>query len=330
GDQPSPQRINISGVLSCLPVSSGELISRLSRASPPHQSEMALLSRNQAVNKTVFSNPPIVDFPAIYTFLKITVLSNSTKNGEKVVIFDEELVKEGSEKWKYTVCGYFVGYRMGINELIYNIRRMWGKHGLKDSVVDADGMCYFKFKNEEGMNFVIDQSPCALASRLGRPIKMDQVTVDMCRVGTGSLGYPRVLIEINAEDECDHCKVFGHSVYNCVRKPKPKTSVHNIARPNTGEKNVGEDKEGFVDVISRKNNNRRVWNKEHQGNKQLPGGVKRRAKKWLIVDEFIKKKLQPTCEETKDWNYDMITYFKLQWEAMERHEMESSDEEDVF
>ncbi|GKF54951.1 zinc knuckle CX2CX4HX4C containing protein, partial [Tanacetum coccineum] len=41
----------------------------------------------------------------------------------------------------------------------------------------------------------------ALASRLGRPIKMDQVTADMCRAGTEGLGYARVLIEINAEDE---------------------------------------------------------------------------------------------------------------------------------
>ncbi|GJU23584.1 RNA-directed DNA polymerase, eukaryota, reverse transcriptase zinc-binding domain protein [Tanacetum coccineum] len=346
-------------------------------------------------------------------------------NGEKVVIFDEELVKEGSEKWKYTVCGYFVGYKMDINKLRYNTRRMWGKLGLKDSIVDAEGMCYFKFKNEEGMNYVIDQSPwlirlvnipleawsirgiSALASRLRRPIKMDQVTADMCRTGTGRLGYARVLIETNAEDEFpdkieinyvddkkkvkstkwvkveytwkpdrySHCKVFGYSVYNCDKQPKPKPAVHKFIRPIAGEKNVAEDKEGFVDVLSRRNNNRRVWNKENPGIKQQPVGVKvayrpkanvekttevkqnkpkestfgvnKEPKVWnvddennnevdpfldkrLIVDEFIKKKQQPNCAETKDWNYDMINYFKVQWEAMERKNMQSSDEEDVF
>ncbi|GKE74472.1 hypothetical protein Tco_1536513, partial [Tanacetum coccineum] len=50
----------------------------------------------------------------------------------------------------------------------------------------------------------------------------------------------------------------------------------------------------------------------------------------LIVDGFIKKKFQPTCEETKNWNHDMINYFKYQWEAMERQDKENSDEEDVF
>ncbi|GJS80157.1 RNA-directed DNA polymerase, eukaryota, reverse transcriptase zinc-binding domain protein [Tanacetum coccineum] len=78
--------------------------------------------------------------------------------GEEVVLFDEELVKEGSEKWKFTICGYFVGCKMGVNELRYNIRRMWGRFGLKDIVVD-EGICYFKFRHGDGMNSVIDQSP---------------------------------------------------------------------------------------------------------------------------------------------------------------------------
>ncbi|GKB60711.1 RNA-directed DNA polymerase, eukaryota, reverse transcriptase zinc-binding domain protein [Tanacetum coccineum] len=355
-------------------------------------------------------------------------------NGEKVVIFDEDLVKEGSEKWKYTVCGYFVGYNMGIYELRYNIRRMWGKFGLKDSVVDADGMCYFKFKNEEGMNSVIDQSPwlvngkpllvqkwdpeitivkespckipiwlklvnvpleawnvrgiSALASRLGRPIKMDQVTAEMCREGTGRLWYARVLVEVNADDEffdkieinyvdemkqvkntkwvrveytwkpdrCSHCKVFGHSAMNCGMKPKPKNTVnYNEKTAAAGDKNGSLNKEGFVEVNYRKNNNKKVWTKEHQGYRQQTAGVKVTYKpkesankyavlsdeennneedvyidKRLIVDEFIKKKVQPTFEETKNWNYDMITYFKIRWEAMERKDMESSDGEDVF
>nr|GEW35860.1 hypothetical protein [Tanacetum cinerariifolium] len=127
-----------------------------------------------------------------------------------VMVFDEELVKEGSEKWKFTVCGYIVG-------------------------MECRGIS-------------------ALASRLGRPIKIDQVTTDMCRASTGRLGYARVLVEINATDaffdkieinymdemkkvkstkwarveytwkpdRCSHCNVFGHSVQICDAKPKPK------------------------------------------------------------------------------------------------------------
>ncbi|GJU75145.1 hypothetical protein Tco_1272215 [Tanacetum coccineum] len=203
----------------------------------------------------------------------------------------------------------------------------------------------------------------ALASKLGRPIKMDQVTADMCRTGSGRLGYARVLIEINAEDE-----FFD------------KIEINYVA-------------EGFVEVYILKNSYRRVWNKEHQGNKQQPIRVKvaykpkeaadkskegtqertkhqetraevnKSPKVWnvgkdnieelrksaskyavlsdeennievypfldkrLIVDEFIKKKLQPTCEETRDWNYDMINYFKIKWEAMERQDLECSDDD---
>jgi hypothetical protein len=36
---------------------------------------------------------------------------------------------------------------MLMNELKYNIRRMWGRFGLGDIVVDDD-VCFFKFKNE--------------------------------------------------------------------------------------------------------------------------------------------------------------------------------------
>nr|GEX25095.1 RNA-directed DNA polymerase, eukaryota, reverse transcriptase zinc-binding domain protein [Tanacetum cinerariifolium] len=40
-----------------------------------------------------------------------------TETGNEVLIFDEEIVKKGSEKWCLTVCGQFVGYEMHINEL---------------------------------------------------------------------------------------------------------------------------------------------------------------------------------------------------------------------
>ncbi|GJX78366.1 hypothetical protein Tco_0325177 [Tanacetum coccineum] len=38
------------------------------------------------------------------------------ENGNKFVIFDEELVENGSLKWKLTVCGHFVGMKMPYNE----------------------------------------------------------------------------------------------------------------------------------------------------------------------------------------------------------------------
>ncbi|GKB23490.1 ribonuclease H-like domain-containing protein [Tanacetum coccineum] len=47
-----------------------------------------------------------------------TVISD---NGVEVVIFDDEIIKEGGKKWDLTVCGYFVGYKMSYQELRCNI-----------------------------------------------------------------------------------------------------------------------------------------------------------------------------------------------------------------
>nr|GEU29804.1 hypothetical protein [Tanacetum cinerariifolium] len=50
----------------------------------------------------------------------------------------------------------------------------------------------------------------------------------------------------------------------------------------------------------------------------------------LIVDEFVKSKLQPFISDTKDWSYDMINYFKYTWEALKRRMNEKCNEEDVM
>ncbi|PWA51380.1 hypothetical protein CTI12_AA463630 [Artemisia annua] len=34
----------------------------------------------------------------------------------------------------------------------------------------------------------------------------------------------------------------------------------------------------------------------------------------MVVDEYLNKKIQPTCTELKDWTKDMEDYFKKQWE----------------
>ncbi|GKF65430.1 RNA-directed DNA polymerase, eukaryota, reverse transcriptase zinc-binding domain protein, partial [Tanacetum coccineum] len=130
---------------------------------------------------------------------------------------------EGSEKWQYTIYGYFVGCKMHVNELRYNTKRMWGRYGLKDIVVDADNMCFFKFKEEGGMNYIIEQSPwivnekplvvqkwnpetsikgiSAISSRLRRHMMMDKITFEMCKARSRRLGFARVLVEVDATKE---------------------------------------------------------------------------------------------------------------------------------
>ncbi|GJU94227.1 RNA-directed DNA polymerase, eukaryota, reverse transcriptase zinc-binding domain protein [Tanacetum coccineum] len=188
-------------------------------------------------------------------------------NGDEAIIFDEEIVEEGNKKWVNTVCGYFVGCNMSLAEL----------------------------RNQEGMNTIVDKSPwmvnrkplmawsvkgiSALASRLGKPLVMDEVTANMRHNGTGRSAYARVLVEIEASKgfkdiieiqykdknnsmiktkfvkveyswrpiSCSHCNVFGHSELRCLKSGIKKDQMEN----NKGIK-VNHDSEGFVEVRSRK------------------------------------------------------------------------------
>ncbi|GJR35850.1 RNA-directed DNA polymerase, eukaryota, reverse transcriptase zinc-binding domain protein [Tanacetum coccineum] len=286
------------------------------------------------------------------------VFGSDLNNGEKMVVFEEEMVREGSEKWRFTICGYFVGCKMGINELRYNVRRMWGRFGLKDIVVHADGLCYFKFKTEEGMNQIIDQSPWVWKDDKMKGKRTKWVKVKFTwRLESSNL-----------------CCVFGHSVYNC--KLKPMTTVDNSMKSSEGFRSDGAYKEGskqavpgmkftFVpknvktnnvndkqkgkeqtETCSANNSTFKIWSlpgnerklKESANNilviidnESELGGMDPFIDKMLIVDEFIKKKMQPTCDESKDWSYDMISYFKYKWKKMENKDKEeNSDEEDVF
>ncbi|PWA42511.1 zinc knuckle CX2CX4HX4C [Artemisia annua] len=115
----------------------------------------------------------------------------------------------------------------------------------------------------------------ALASRLGKPLVMDNVTADMYRLGVGRIGYARVMIEVSAKKSlldlievvyrdkngvevcrkvvkvvtewlpprCSECCVFGHTDKGCEK-----------------------DSEGFEEVRNKRFNG--GWNKnKHQGYK---------------------------------------------------------------
>ena len=78
------------------------------------------------------------EFPKELMFIP-TVLSET---GNEVVVFDELLVKNGSERWLLTPCGQFICYNMSIHELRYNIRRMWNKFGIDDISASKMGSIY--------------------------------------------------------------------------------------------------------------------------------------------------------------------------------------------
>ncbi|GJV47844.1 RNA-directed DNA polymerase, eukaryota, reverse transcriptase zinc-binding domain protein [Tanacetum coccineum] len=164
--------------------------------------------------------------------------------GCEFVIFDEELVSHGSKK-----------------------------------NFDDNGGCFFKFKNEEGMEKVIEQGPwivnhkplfvqkwdpiiglerkeenkipiwaklknvppeawtrdgiSALASSLGKPLRMDNITAQACQTGRGRATFARVLVEFDVKK--------GY---------KDEIGIQYMSK----DKRVKEN-DGFVEVRNRKQDN---------------------------------------------------------------------------
>lgn len=113
-----------------------------------------------------------------------TVISSE---GNEVVIFDEELVMEGSKKWQFTICGQFVGYNMPSTEAKYNLRRMWNRYGLSEMISNDNGVWFFKFKDEVNMNSVIDQSPWMVN---GKPLLVQKWSLEVCIEKAGPSKIP--------------------------------------------------------------------------------------------------------------------------------------------
>lgn len=56
---------------------------------------------------------------------------------------------------------------MTLNELKYNVRRMWGKYGFREAFDNGNGMFLFKFSKVDGMKFVVENRPWLVKFRDG-------------------------------------------------------------------------------------------------------------------------------------------------------------------
>nr|GEW31098.1 hypothetical protein [Tanacetum cinerariifolium] len=145
-----------------------------------------MTSSNVSDTVKVSCNKMITAFSADVDKTLCYIPTTIAEDGSDVAIFDEELVSSGSVKWKLTVCGYFVGAKMNFYELRYNLRKMWGRYGLCEMFSTSNDVYYFKFNNKNGMDQVQENSPwlvggiSTLASSLGKPIAMDDMTAQMC------------------------------------------------------------------------------------------------------------------------------------------------------
>ncbi|GKE09151.1 hypothetical protein Tco_1412702 [Tanacetum coccineum] len=105
------------------------------------------------------------------------------ENGNEFVIFDDELIKDGSRKWQLTLCGYFMGHNMSVYEFSSIM-----KEALTLLLIMGPWMAW----TSKGIS--------ALAIRIGKPLIMDAITANMCKFGMGRIGYARVLVEVRVSE----------------------------------------------------------------------------------------------------------------------------------
>nr|GEW71594.1 ATPase, F1/V1/A1 complex, alpha/beta subunit, zinc knuckle CX2CX4HX4C [Tanacetum cinerariifolium] len=255
-----------------------------------------------------------------------SVPTSVNKKKDDVVILDEDLVNRGSEKWKFTVCGYFFGSSMHDYEVKYNLRRIreaWSIKGIS-----------------------------TVSSRLGRPIMMDEMTSNMCNRGTRRLRYARVLVEIEANKGQEQKRrrrkltlvLIKKVIKMDIQKPKVPT-----AHMDKGNQVRSDNQKGSGNDMRTSSRLEKVWNIGKSNVEELNRSVNKYVvlpevneenssktideimiDSRLIMDEFVKKKLQPSIYDTKDWSHDMINYFKYAWVAMERRMNVESDAENVM
>ncbi|GKB31996.1 RNA-directed DNA polymerase, eukaryota, reverse transcriptase zinc-binding domain protein [Tanacetum coccineum] len=177
-----------------------------------------------------------------------------------------------------------IGY-VTYNEAMYHLMRMWNKYGFMDILKNDEGVFFFKFQDEKGMDEVVSNGPwlvnnkamfvqkwrtvkgiIALASSLRKPIIMDDMTAKMCAKGEGRLSFSRVLIEIDVGRELKKEIEVVNKESKCHDKFTKKIQVE-------GEVNVAHKEDVMLNAekpftivhnrrenFTRENQNKNKWN----------------------------------------------------------------------
>ncbi|GKC98790.1 RNA-directed DNA polymerase, eukaryota, reverse transcriptase zinc-binding domain protein [Tanacetum coccineum] len=212
------------------------------------------------------------------------------------VLFNEEIVSKGCAKWKYTICGQFIGQNMSYFELRYHARRMWERYGLIEVIVNSVNL--FTFKDEKGINYVLEQGPWLIRSRpmfdqkwdpkIGMikaepkvlPIWINMMNIPMeawsmegISALASSLGTKEIEVMYDSKpDVCQHFSVFGHSLDKCLKRPRTEEEIKakNDAEQKGRDESMANKKEGFTEVHNRRkfppNQNKNWQQKVYNGN----------------------------------------------------------------
>ncbi|GJX32722.1 hypothetical protein Tco_0242577, partial [Tanacetum coccineum] len=272
------------------------------------------------------------------------------ENGNEVVVLNDEMIESGCEKWKNNIYGFFVGGQVTYSEARYHLRRMWNKFGYLELMKNDGG-------SVKGIN--------ALASSLGKPIIMDDMTARMCTKGEGRINFARVLIEVEAGKGLKkEIEVFGHDNKNYMVKEREMQDTVNeqnmnnsmkfADRPFTVVKNRkvnyekdksmgnsngesdlnGSNKEGTNEVhedIMDKSKGKSTLNESNGkciGDEDLILSIEHRK----IVDNYMNKENEGDNINSQGWNNEMKRYYrdrKELFDATKEMEMEEDVEEGI-
>ncbi|GKD43759.1 RNA-directed DNA polymerase, eukaryota, reverse transcriptase zinc-binding domain protein [Tanacetum coccineum] len=168
----------------------------------------------------------------------------------------------------------------------------------------------------------------ALASCLGKPIIIDEVTTRMCVTSVGRIGFARVLIEIDAGKEikdrikvmykgknvavgtkkfmdveyawkpsaCAHCKVFGHEETKCRIKNKSEQST-NVEQASGNEFKIVHNKKKEDNNIQNKTNTKESKNGNNNLKEDELRGISK-SNRFTLLNELVdEEELVPIVNE---------------------------------
>ena len=81
------------------------------------------------------------------------------ENGTRRIEFSADEVYKGGQACAMQLYGYFVGTSMDYRVVRSNLMKMWRVYDIEEITKTNNGICYFKFKSEEGMKTVLDSGP---------------------------------------------------------------------------------------------------------------------------------------------------------------------------
>ncbi|GJT26179.1 RNA-directed DNA polymerase, eukaryota, reverse transcriptase zinc-binding domain protein [Tanacetum coccineum] len=359
GDEEVDERSNNDLVLECDDVTvenRGENRAHVSESKSPTTStnnEKAQASSNVSENvkvsyaKMITSNYIEIDKKLCY--IPTTIGENSFD----VAIFDEELVNSGSSKWKLTGCGYFVGAKMNFYGLRYNLRKMQGRYGLGEMFSTSNDVYCFKFKHENGMNQVLENSPWLIGGRpllvqkWSRDISFEKTEPDIVPLWIkmfdtlwrhGRIGYARVLVKVNAGKEFKEViEVYYKDKNDMIKRPRIVEEMVKIQEEKDKNKKLADE------FVPGKSNNKQVYrlkaNINYHDQAEVSNGVIREKSAKLATDNDIiaykssrksnKYDVLEDLEENSDNDINVEQKNGDKWEEM-NNSHENDDEEEVM